>query len=362
MTYVDPAGKVLSHLDRVQRWTEGETPAPVTIEWDLSNRCVLGCQDCHFAYTHTRGPWTAGRRDLPMAHDRGGDLADTALVTRTLTEVARMDHGLCGVQGVVWTGGGEPTTHPDWPEIMKHAAEEGLEQGVYTLGGLLTPLSASLMAGYATWVVVSLDAVDAETYALEKRVPESRYRAALDGIRALVGHKAVIGVSFLLHEHNWRFAERMVDLGRSLGANYTTLRPVIRTSPTNPAKLTDERWWIESSKPLLTRLSQMPDVECNPDRFRDLLNWKDHGYTTCYGIRLNTTITPDGRMWVCPNRREYAGASCLGDLRTESFTSIWARHPGRWTDFRECRAMCRLHYANQTLDAIHRPRSHTAFI
>jgi MoaA/NifB/PqqE/SkfB family radical SAM enzyme len=233
---------------------------------------------------------------------------------------------------------------------------------MYTLGGLLTADSGRFLGQHATWVVVSLDAADAATYAAEKRVPESRFEFALNGIRAMAGHKAAVGVSFLIHEHNWRKAEAMVTLGRALGATYTTLRPVIRTSPTNPSKLSDDRWWVNDALPLLTRLSEQPDVECNPERFRALRDWTGHGYPTCYGIRMNTTITPDGRMWVCPNRREYAGASCLGDLRTESFASIWARHPGQWTDFRDCRAMCRLHLVNQSLDYIHRQRPHEAFL
>lgn len=85
MTYIAPRAKVLKHLDRLARWQRGERPAPVTLEWDLSNRCPYGCQGCHFAYTHTKGPLTRLPRALPMLHDQGGDLADPALVMRVLS-------------------------------------------------------------------------------------------------------------------------------------------------------------------------------------------------------------------------------------------------------------------------------------
>src|SRR5262245_837558 len=110
VTYIAPRAKVLRHLDRLVGWQHGEKPAPVTVEWDLSNRCTLGCQDCHFAHTHVKGPWASKPRTLPMVYESTGDLADIGLVFRVLGELAD-----AGVKSIVWSGGGEPTTHPKWP-------------------------------------------------------------------------------------------------------------------------------------------------------------------------------------------------------------------------------------------------------
>src|SRR5262245_36940895 len=117
--------KVYAHLDRIVAWRNGEKPAPVTIEWDLSTRCSRGCAFCHMAYTHVRGP-LAGVYDGPKGSTPTGDLADTALVMRGLAEVAA-----AGVQGIVWSGGGEPTLHPAFEQITAEAARLGLQQGMY---------------------------------------------------------------------------------------------------------------------------------------------------------------------------------------------------------------------------------------
>lgn len=357
--YIDPRNKVFAHLDRVIAWQRGEQPGPVSVEWDLSNRCTLGCQDCHFAHTHVKGPWASRNRLLPMAYDSTGDLADLAVVGRGLAQMAAAD-----VKAVVWSGGGEPTTHPHWTEAIAMAATVGLEQGMYTLGGLLTPSSAAVLARHASWVVVSLDACDAETYARDKGVPAVRFRHALDGITALIGHKAVVGVSYLLHAENWRQVEPMLALARSLGASYTTFRPAIRTRPDQPSVCDDDRGWIsEALNPdwltVLQRVAQEPDVEIDLARFAAYRDWSGHGYTACEGPTLNTTITPDGRVWICPQRR---GVSALGDLRKDSFAAIWARHPGRFPVDRDCRVMCRLHPVNEQLAAIRAPRVHEAFV
>lgn len=356
MTYITSA-KVFSHLDRMAGWQRGDKPAPVTVEFDLSNRCVLGCQSCHFAHTHTRGPWVSRDRRLPMAFEDVGDYAETAMVYRSLAEMADV-----GVKGIVWSGGGEPTTHPDWLSIVERGAELGLQQGMYTLGGLLRPASARTLAAVATWVVVSLDCADAESYSAEKGVPPERFTAACDGVRFLAGAgSTTVGVSFLLHAGNWRQADAMLSLARGLGATYTTFRPTIETSPADPATCIGDRSWIAEAASRLAPLAEEPDVECDIDRFLEYLNWESRSYSTCYGVRFNATITPDGRVWLCPQRRGIPD-SMIGDLRVESFADLWLRHPGNRTDLSDCRVMCRLHLMNEQLHAVYQPRAHEAFV
>lgn len=355
MTYI--GGKVGAHLGRLAAWQVGEKPAPVTVEWDLSNRCVLGCQDCHFAHTHVKGPWASKPRTLPMAFDSTGDLAELALVERAL-----FDMTMAGVLGVIWSGGGEPTTNPAWLTIMSQAKDCGLEQGIYTLGGLLTQASGRKLARLASWAVVSLDAPDGPTYAAEKGVSPERFDAACNGVRWLAeAGPAVVGVSFLLHENNWFRAPDMLRLSRTLGATYTTFRPAIRTSPAQPSLCTDDRAWVTRGYPTLEALAQEHDVEIDPTRFAAYRDWQGHGYASCEGPKLNTTITPDGRVWACPQKRGIA-SGYLGDLRTESFEAIWARHPGQFAVDADCRVMCRLHQVNQTLNALAPRGVHEAFV
>jgi MoaA/NifB/PqqE/SkfB family radical SAM enzyme len=356
--FISPREKVFQHLDRLAGWQRGEKPAPVTLEWDLSNRCIFGCENCHMAHTHTRGPLTRTNRILPMAHDKGGDLADTPLVMRVLREAKA-----AGVQGIVWTGGGEPTTHPEAFNIWANADYIGLAQGMYTLGALITDIQAQWIRTHFSWVVVSLDAHTPEQYAAEKRTPQSNFARACHVIQTLSGGSCAVGVSFLLHERNYGHAEDMVALSRSLGATYTTLRPTIRTQPDAPGVPVGDRTWVAQALPMLDLLSRQPDVEVDPARFLQWAAWQQHPYTTCHGIKLNATITPDGRMWVCPNRREYGdGHSLLGDLRTHSFAEVWLNHPAHLSVDKDCRAMCRLHPVNETLSAVYASRPHSEFI
>lgn len=356
MTYIAAATKVFDHMDRLQAWQRGEPTSPVSLEIDLTARCSLGCQSCHQAHTHTRGPWANRLRVLPQGFESVGDVVDTSRLLFWLPQAKQ-----AGVQALVWTGGGEPTLHPQWEPIVAHAHQLGFSQGMYTLGGHLDAGAARFLAERLTWVVVSLDCADAETYAAEKGVPPARFEAACAGIRHLVGHRAVVGVSFLLHAGNCGRVWDMLRLARSLGATYTTFRPTIEVSQDAPGVPVGERLWAIAHADTLKMLAEEPDVECDPARFAEWATWTGHGYTTCHGIKLNATVTPDGRMWVCVNRRGLPD-SCLGDLSRESFGAVWARHPGHWTVDSQCRAFCRLHPQNVTLSHVFAERQHREFI
>lgn len=354
-TFISPS-KVFAHVDRLSAWKHGEKPAPVTVEIDLSNACSLACQSCHFAHTHVAGPWASKRRDLPDGYQVTGKFADWTTLTRALDDMAYE-----GVQAVVWSGGGEPTLHPEFEAFVFRAERAGLQQGLYTLGGHIDGSLGEFLRSRLSWAVVSLDAPDGSSYAAEKGVHPSRFDDACAGVRALVGGSCDVGVSFLLHAKNWQRTGEMLALARSLGATYATFRPTIETSPARPSVCDADRSWVTDALPYLRSLADEPDVEVSPDRFVAYRDWNGHGYGACLGIRLVTTITPDGKVWVCPNRRGVPGSE-LGDLSHESFGEIWARHPGRWTDFSGCRVMCRLHAVNQVMDRIHTPMAHEAFV
>jgi len=355
MSWIDPVAKVQAHMDRIVDWRRGQKPAPVTVEWDLSNRCGLGCVDCHFAHTHSRGPWATLERRLPMAFHATGDLADSAVVRRALHEMAD-----AGVKGIVWSGGGDPSLHPDWLDLMDNAAWAGLSQGVYTYGGRITAEMGERLRHRADFVVFSLDAPDAESYAVEKRVSPDAFAQACAGVRATVGGRAVVGASFLIHAANWKRMNRMLALARELGATYTTFRPSIQVGADSTLGPGDTQWLFDADTSLQS-WSRERDVILDVDRFRQYRDWTGRSYDACRGIQLSTTVTPDGRMWLCPQRRGFAD-SCLGDLSKESFSAAWARHPSQWTDFRECRTMCRLHQVNTTMAALASPVPHGAFV
>lgn len=354
MRYIDPRHKVLNHLNHIIALKQGEYAPPINVEIDLSNRCNLGCKWCHFAHTHTRGPLATSEKPdglLPT-----GDLMNADMAISIINQL----HD-AGVKSVTWTGGGEPTLHPDFLKIITHAAKLGLRQGLYTNGVHITPDTARVLKQQMAWVYVSLDECEPDTYKASKQ--STKFSYAIGAIRHLVNAKgsATIGVGFMLHDINYGSITAMKRLAiDELHADYVQFRPTIRYEYAAPFEFVDDRQWLDNAMVLLDDYQDDPQVYADLERFSMYRDWARHDYDTCYFSALQTVITPNGKVWQCVNKRGYSGAE-LGDLSESKFKDI-VSHIKPCAVNGDCRIMCRGHMANLTLDKMIQPSIHEDFI
>jgi len=353
--YIDPSQKLLRHTEHLDALSRGKYLAPINAEIMLSNRCDLRCQMCHYSYTHTRGPWV-GHADKPDGAISSGDLMEFILARDIVGELASD-----GVKSITWSGGGEPTLHPHFDEIVKYAHDYGLEQGIYTHGGHLRDGRAVWMKQHFKWIYISFDAYDVESYKQHKGV--NRFERVCENIRNLVTlpGNATIGMGFLLHAENYHSVGLMVALGRSLGVDYVQFRPLIAYDQDKPGELVEDTAWIADAIRTLERYSNDAFVIADTSRFSMYANWQGHGYQTCHWSALQTVITPNGMVWRCTNKMEHPDA-LLGDLSVESFSTLWQRSGGACTVNSGCRILCRGHLANVTLNELFQPVAHGNFV
>lgn len=354
--FINPSAKLFQHMDTLAAIKRGERPAPRNVEFFLSCRCGHGCSWCHYAYTHTKGP-LAGKVAKPAGAIPSGDLMDVNLAKNILCQLKA-----AGVKSITWSGGGEPTLHPDFNHLAMYThGLLGLEQGLYTHGGHIDERRAMLLRQKLAWVYVSLDECTPEAFKVSKGV--DRFDAVLDGIRRLVAAegKAAIGVGFLLHKDNWRDTHRMVSLGKELGVDYVQFRPTILYQQDAPGELAENPNWITNAMAHLGAYQGDPFVTADIDRFRQYRDWQGHGYQKCYWSALQTVISPNGRVWRCTNKTEHPSA-LLGDLSEEPFADVWARSGGPCSVDAECRVMCIGHAKNPTLESIMADVPHANFI
>lgn len=353
--FISPRTKLFQHLDRLQSIKEGKKPAPVNVEIDLSNRCDLACAGCHFAYTHTRGPW-AGKADKPEGYIAGGDLMDVDLALDTLEQLA-----YAGVKSITWTGGGEPTLHPRFDEIVRYAHRLGLEQGIYTHSGHVRGDRAAWMKEHFKWLYISFDAHDVDSYKAYKGV--NRFERVCENVRQLttLPGNATVGMGFLLSSDNYRQMYNMRQLAYSLGADYCQFRPTVHFDQHKPNALVEDIGWIDEAIQLLGQYKDDPFVIADVARFERYAQWRGHGYPTCYWAALQTVITPNGKVWRCTNKREHPDG-LLGDLSVESFAEIWQRSGGSCAVTGTCRIACRGDISNLTLNQLYQETPHKNFI
>ena len=357
---IDPKNKVMANLPKVADIIEGRRTPPINVEIDLTNRCSLGCEWCHFAYTHSRGPLAKTKIDWT---EDVGDQMDWDLIEKMLEQLASF-----GVKSVTWTGGGEPTLHKDFYSAILKAKDVGLKQGVYTHGAHIVQKNlAYAMVSYMDWVYISLDENNKEDHFQMKGV-QGMFNSSIASIAELISKKqelksdCKIGIGFLVREGNHHPSSLLesVQLAEDLGVDYCQFRPVILFDEDNPGTMQGIAAWAKADATSALRMLQdrvesghfKIDVQLDLDRFDMTYHWNQQprGYEVCWWSDVQTVITPNGKVWTCVNKRGFPGEA-LGDLHEDSFADIWNRHSTCLVDS-TCRAMCRGHLPNLQIEKL----------
>ena len=162
------------------------------------------------------------RRSCPERFGR----MDEKVFGRVLGELRR-----AGVRRIVFTGWGEPLTHPKALELLELAKEGGFNVVLNTNGTLLEGCAEDVVKAGVDEVVVSLDSVDEVVYS--ELHPGSSVSEILSGLRRLreasvrLGGHVVVGLHSTLTTLNYRQAPAVLRTALRLGAAYVRFSNVV---------------------------------------------------------------------------------------------------------------------------------------
>lgn len=363
------AEKIFRHLDRVAEWQKGTLPPPVTIEFNVTDSCNHSCPGCTFSYIVN-----ISKESIPF------DLA-----IRVIDEVKEI-----GVKAVTFSGGGEPLVYgQDKVLVLAHRVFNlGMEAALITNGSLLTD---PRFLEYCSWVRVSLDGYDAETFARFHGRKEGEFAKVCNRLRLFCAEAAerrkrgertaTVGAGFLTTRDSLRNGhfEHMAEFcAREFpGLDYLQFRPLVVNMVDDPG-LTGGGW--ETFTELEGAATETACIAARGRYQRDdfkvlwsagkyqALAQPNFGktYHACLGHFLEAVIAADAKVYICCHTQGQE-KFCLGDLRQNSFAEIW--HSDRAREVYEsfdpvttCPPACRLHLQNRLLQELSRPMVHENFI
>lgn len=337
--------KAAWHTDRINALRSGLPSVPVHLQLVLSDLCNQDCGFC--AYRAETGLNAAGfgvRENGRWVHN-----PRRMLSTETALGVLE-DAAHAGVQGVQFTGGGEPTVHPDHVAIIERAQALGLSTALVTNGVRVAehPVFERL-----AWVRVSLDAGEEATYRRTRR--SSAWHTVLRNMSYLGSLSGpVFGVGFVVTPENWREIIEATQIAVDVGAQNIRFSAVFSTEGAAPYRAIygGIKNHIEVARERFQR-NGFEVVDLFGDRIEDL----DAGapdYARCYQQALCTYVGGDGGIYRCCNTA-YTDLGRVGSV-SDGFAS-WLRGPRDVHDFdaRACR-YCQFNAKNRILNYLAGPQ------
>lgn len=292
--------KILTHFDRLQQIARGELAYPVTVEIDPCNTCNHRCRACC------------------SLNALNGQLISLPRIAQLASELRA-----CDVRSVVLTGGGEPSAHPRFTDILQVLYDANLPIGLITNGSFPRPLSIEAVLRCCQWVRISLDAATARTHQAIHGTGD--FDRIIQNVRALVAgsNDATIGLNFAAEQLNCREIAAFAKLGRSLGVAYISFRPVL--DAVRP--LDDATRQVIREQAELAKQSQAPEfrVYLHDLAERSSVAAIDSGssHARCLGPNLIGIVGGDEHVYACSFLRGNRAFS-FGGLAEQSFEEIWS--------------------------------------
>ena len=200
---------------------EGQLPeAPKQAQLILSDLCS---QDCHFcAYRVSGNPsnelFVGKSEKAKIGTNNPKRWIPTDRALRFLDEFKE-----AGVLSVQFTGGGEPTVHPEHERIFARALELGLRCSLVSNGVKWSYTLIKDVLPCFDWVRVSIDAGDPDTYVATRRCPPQHWRSVWDNVRtlsaALEANKSlcVFGLGFVVTPESYKEIPAFTALAKAAG-------------------------------------------------------------------------------------------------------------------------------------------------
>ena len=279
----------------------GHLSAPITVTWEVTNRCNLRCAHC----LSDSGPEASTVGEL--------SLSQAKMVVDQLAE-ARVFQ--------IHFGGGEPFVYPGFLDLLRHAQARGFCcLCISTNGSLLNGARiAELEALGGIYLQLSLDGASPESNdAVRGAGAFQRTLAALDRLR---GKNIVRTINFVYCRHNAGDLDAMLALAERCGATLrvTRLKPsgrgaesYARLRPTQK-QLQALHGWLHAHPGVLTG-----------DSFFHLNAFGGaplDGFRFCGAARLTCLIVPNGDVFPCAFTQNDTFRA--GNLQETPFPEIWS--------------------------------------
>lgn len=271
--------KVFYHLEELVAWKKDGQVNPVTIEIHPSNACNNSCFYC--CMDKVKDQKIMSKEEIAYAIN----------YTKNLR-----------AKGIIFSGGGEPTIAPCFEDALYFAKDLGLDIGVITNGINLTNSKRKTILEKATWVRISLDAMDPETY--KKIRGTDFWETVVSNLHKLLEErkyfhrKPTIGLQIVVNKYNYT---KIREICRAMNHKFTDI-DYIQVRPIE-MKVNEDPYSLDELKEIEPQLKQIKANKKVIVSDKWDLFFKNHkrefGYGACHCAEFIGVIDAYSNFYLC---------------------------------------------------------------
>jgi organic radical activating enzyme len=278
-----PQLKLACH-DKLGSYLKGNSIIPINIEISPSGICDAQCSWCFYKNEHSK------------------QILKTEILIRFLKEAE-----VLGVKAITWTGGGEPTIHPDFKSIIK--VPNNMEQGLITNGLKIPKYDPSVFS----WI----------------RVSKTNKDWNLNSLKVLRKCKSIgLCINYIGDDKE---VKESLNIVHGLNLDYLQVRPALKLKG-NKTKIWVPQIDTDDSKLIITDY-----------KFEEAS--KSRIYTKCEGFHFVPFVWEDGDIDVCAYKKGNKKYN-LGNIYIKKLIEMINDFPKYVNIENDCQMCCKNHEIN----------------
>ncbi len=301
--------KFLQFQDHLKGLSESRIVTPVHIRVKPTNHCNHHCWYCAYR-----------ANDLQL----GDEMIEKDSIPADRMLAFAHEFVEMGVKAVTFSGGGEPLLYKPLPEVIDILASGGIKVAALTNGSNLKGRVADAFAKHGTWVRISLDAWDNESYVKSRGVKAGDFSRLIENIQNFTSRdtKCVLGVSLIVGQDNHEHIFEICKLLKNCGVNHIKVSGAVVSN--NAAGNNTYHLEIKSSVAEQIAMAQILEDDCFAvlNHYHDLEDRFEKHYKTCPFLQFITVIGADQQVYTCQDKA-YTQSGRMGSIINKSFKDFW---------------------------------------
>lgn len=231
-----------------------------------------------------------------------------------------------GVKAVTFSGGGEPFCYPYLLETIKRLIKTNIKFASLTNGSLLFGELADIFARHATWLRISIDGWDDESYSSYRKVKKGEFSKVMGNIRAFkrIKGNCYLGISLIVDKINATFVYKIISILKDAGANSVKISPCIVSNSATKNNLYHQ--------PLFNRVKTQINRAIKKyagegleifDAYHELDARFKKNYTWCPYLQILPVIGADLNIYSCQDKAYNLDEGLIGSIKDLRFKDFW---------------------------------------
>jgi len=229
-----------------------------------------------------------------------------------------------GVEAVTFSGGGEPLLYPGQAEIITRLAGGGIRIGSLTNGSQLRGKVADAFAAHGTWIRVSIDGWDSESYAAYRSVRATEFDKVTGNLADFAARDSdcALGASIIVDQRNASHVAELSQLLKSCGVSHIKVSACVISNDADE----NDAYHASFSGVVRDGIAATKALEDESftvvDHYHNLAGRFEKSYTRCAFAHFLTVIGADCKVCTCHNKA-YTESGLLGSIKDRRFRDFW---------------------------------------